>query len=65
MKCEIANDLLTLYVEDLCSPEARKEVEAHLGECPECSKKLEHYRKELKDEVSNIGEADSEKKDTV
>lgn len=65
MKCEIANDLLTLYVEDLCSPETRKEVEAHLGECPECSKKLEHYRKELKNEVSNIGEADDEKKDAV
>lgn len=65
MKCEIANDLLTLYVEDLCSPEARKEVEAHLGECPECSKKLEHYRKEIKNEVSNIGEAYGEKKDAV
>lgn len=50
MKCEIVSDLLTLYVEDLCAPETRKELEAHLKECPECNKKLEHYRKELKAE---------------
>ncbi len=50
MKCEVARDLLTLYVDDLCSPETRKELELHLKECPECEKKLEHYRKELKDE---------------
>ena len=50
MKCEIAKDLLTLYVDDLCSAETRKELELHLKECPECEKKLEHYRKELKPE---------------
>ena len=50
MKCEIASDLLTLYVDDLCSAETRKELEIHLKECPECEKKLEHYRKELKAE---------------
>lgn len=63
MKCEIANDLLTLYVEDLCSPETRKEVEAHLGECPECSKKLEHYRKELKMEDVKSASDSQEKHD--
>lgn len=48
MKCEVANDLLTLYVDDLCSPQTRKELEAHLKECPECEKKLRNYRKNLK-----------------
>ncbi len=50
MKCEIARDLLALYVDDLCSPETRKELEMHLKDCPECVKRLENYRKELKNE---------------
>ncbi|MBE5881283.1 MAG: hypothetical protein E7289_03055 [Lachnospiraceae bacterium] len=50
MKCEVARDLLTLYVDDLCSPETRRELEVHLKDCPECETKLEHYRNELKNE---------------
>lgn len=58
MKCEVARDLLTLYVDDLCSPETRKEVEMHLKECDECGKKLEHYRKELKTAQSVVAETE-------
>ncbi len=47
MKCEIARDLITLYAEDLCSPEAATELEAHLATCAECSKKLADYKKEI------------------
>lgn len=43
MKCEVAGDLLTLYVEELCSPEAAKELEAHLEQCPKCREQLERY----------------------
>ena len=52
MKCEIAKDLLALYVDDLCSPETRKELEAHLKDCPECAQRLENYRKELKRDLA-------------
>lgn len=55
MKCEIARDLLALYVDDLCSQETRKELELHLKDCPECAKKLENYRKELKNEFVSGG----------
>ncbi len=61
MKCEVANDLLTLYVDDLCSPETRKDLEAHLKDCPECEKKLENFRKELKfEDVSSDQSAEIE-----
>lgn len=36
MKCEIIRDLLPLYIENLCSEESRREVEAHLASCGRC-----------------------------
>lgn len=60
MKCEVARDLLTLYVDDLCSPETRRELELHLKECQECEKKLAHYRKELKVEETGNQTAEIE-----
>lgn len=52
MKCEIVQDLLTLYAEDLCSPETAAELEAHLAECPACSKKLTDYKSEIKESLA-------------
>ncbi len=34
--CELIQDLLPLYEEDLCSPASREAVEAHLAQCPAC-----------------------------
>ena len=51
MKCELAKDLIILYAEDLCSKETKVELEEHLEKCPECKKRLEEYKKELKDEI--------------
>lgn len=50
MKCEVAKDLMTLYVEGMCSEASKAELEAHLQECPECTKQLEELKKELGDE---------------
>ena len=36
MKCEIIRDLLPLYIENLCSEESCREVEAHLAACGRC-----------------------------
>ena len=36
MKCEIIRDLLPLYIENLCSEESCREVEAHLASCGRC-----------------------------
>ena len=36
LSCEIVQDLLPLYADELCSPGSRAAVEAHLKECPAC-----------------------------
>lgn len=38
MNCEIVQDLLVLYDENMCSPASREAVEQHLAECPNCRK---------------------------
>lgn len=50
MKCEIIRDLLPLYCDNVCSPESREEVEAHLKECAACRKELEELRSPLPEE---------------
>ena len=34
--CPMAEDLLPLYVEDSCSADSRKALEAHIKDCPNC-----------------------------
>lgn len=34
--CPMAEDLLPLYVEDACSNDSRKALEAHIKDCPNC-----------------------------
>lgn len=65
MKCEIARDLLTLYAEDLCSPETSTELEAHLATCEECSKKLVDYKKEIDAKLTATDTLPSEAPDTL
>ena len=47
MNCEVAKDLMTLYVEDMCSQESKKALEEHVKECPACADFLEKIRNEL------------------
>ncbi len=54
MKCEVTKDLLTLYVEDMCSEVSKAELEIHIQECPECAKALEELKKELGSEEAVI-----------
>ncbi len=51
MKCEVAKDLMTLYVDGMCSEVSKAELEAHLQECPECAGQLEVLQKELCNEA--------------
>ncbi len=41
IKCELIQDLLPLYVDEVCSEESRKTVAEHVSECGECRNKLE------------------------
>ncbi len=60
MKCELAKDLIVLYAEDLCSKETAVELIAHLENCPECSKRLGEYKKELEDKKTENIESNDE-----
>ena len=42
--CDIVRDLLPLYVDDVCSPESRKLIDAHVGGCPDCAALLSCLR---------------------
>ena len=59
-ECEIVNDLLPNYVEDLVSEETKKFVEKHISGCGKCNKKLD-ILKEDRNEV----EAKSKKEQKI
>jgi hypothetical protein len=42
IKCEVINDLLPLYVDDVLSKESRELVEEHICECESCKNTLEN-----------------------
>lgn len=48
-ECEIVQDLLLGYVDDVLNAESKKIVEKHLSECKECQTKL----KEIKTDIEN------------
>lgn len=41
-ECEIVQDLLLNYVDDVLNPESKKLVEKHLKECVDCQAKIKH-----------------------
>ena len=49
MHCNIIEDLLPLYAEDLCSAESRAAVEAHVSGCEACREKLARLHAGLSD----------------
>ena len=42
--CNVADDLLPLYLEDACSQDSKAALEEHLRECPACREKLARMR---------------------
>lgn len=44
MKCSIVEDLLPLYLEDMCSEETKAALEEHLQGCSVCGEKLARLR---------------------
>ena len=52
-ECEIVQDLLLSYVDDVLNNESKKLVEKHLIECSVCKKRLDEIRKDMKKNESN------------
>ena len=46
ISCNIIEDLLPLYVDDMVSEDSRQLVEEHLKECTTCQKMMEEMKKE-------------------
>ncbi|KIL51573.1 hypothetical protein KP77_10850 [Jeotgalibacillus alimentarius] len=46
-ECNVIQDLLPLYAENLTSVETNQYIEAHMAHCPECEKLLGDLKKEL------------------
>ena len=46
ISCNIIEDLLPLYVDDMVSEDSRQLVEEHLKECPSCRKMQEEMMRE-------------------
>lgn len=43
-ECEIIQDLIPSYVDEVCSDRSKEVVEAHMRECDTCKKLVEQYR---------------------
>lgn len=46
INCNVAGDLIPLYVDEVLTPDSVELVEEHLAECEECTAKVESLRKE-------------------
>lgn len=44
--CGIVEDLLPLYIDDICSPDSKAALEEHLNGCPSCREKLNRMQKD-------------------
>ena len=47
ISCEIAADLLPLYLDEGCSEDSRAALEEHLRTCPSCRARLDRMRSDL------------------
>ena len=52
-ECEIVQDLLLGYVDDVLNAESKKLVEKHLSECKECQIKFSEIKKDIEDNEDN------------
>lgn len=53
IKCEIIQDLITLYVDDLTSEESKELIEEHIETCKECKEFLDNIKKDEGFEIND------------
>lgn len=59
LNCDVVNDLLPLYIDDVLSENSREAVAAHLMKCKKCQKVVEEMSRDIDAEVS-VADRDSE-----
>lgn len=55
--CDVVQDLLPLYIDDVCSGASANVIRAHLEECPKCREMLRFLREDSAAELPPDGEA--------
>lgn len=58
LPCKVAQDILPIYYDGICSEESAELIEQHLRECPQCSKALADLDTEMS--IPNITKNDLE-----
>ena len=48
ISCDIIQDMLPLYYDEVCSADSRKMIEEHLQECEKCSNIFQKLKKAYK-----------------
>ena len=51
ISCNVINDILPLYADEVVSEDTRVLVDEHLAECRECSQKLADLRRDIKADI--------------
>lgn len=51
-KCEVIQDLLPLYIDNICSDVSRRMVSEHLESCNECKKLYENMSNPVEQDLS-------------
>ena len=52
-ECEIVQDLLLGYVDNILNKESKKLVEEHLKSCEECQRQLKEINKDIQENENN------------
>lgn len=64
LKCNLVEDLMPLYIDDLVSDDTKKDIEIHLAECEKCRKMYEELKRNINSYIGkniNLNEEESEK----
>ena len=64
LKCNLVEDLMPLYIDDLVSDDTKKDIEIHLAECEKCRKMYEKLKRNINSYIGkniNLNEEESEK----
>ena len=64
LKCNVVEDLMPLYIDDLVSHDTKKDIEEHLSECQACRSMCEELKKDINPDIReniNLNEEESAK----
>ena len=64
LKCNLVEDLMPLYIDDLVSDDTKKDIEEHLSKCEACRSMCEELKRDINPNIReniNLNQEESEK----